>query len=133
MRCSNVQLGTNVSTGRIFVVEDDEGMRLALERLLLAGGYPVSTFASAEALLLSKARLTAGCLVLDVRLPGLSGPELHERLAEQGLHAPVIFMTAHDDAKTRERAQACGPVAYLQKPFAGRLLLEAVARALGDA
>ena len=115
------------------MVEDDEGMRLALERLLHAGGYPVTTFASAEALLLSRARLRADCLVLDVRLPGLSGPELCERLAAEGSDAPVIFMTAHDDPQTRERAQACRPIAYLLKPFAGRQLLEAIARALGDA
>jgi FixJ family two-component response regulator len=119
-----------MSAGGICVVEDDEGMRLAVERLLLAGGYPVSSFASAEALLLSKARLEASCLILDVRLPGLSGPELRERLAEEGVHPPVIFMTAHDDPHTHERAQAGDPVAYLQKPFPGRTLLEAVARAL---
>jgi FixJ family two-component response regulator len=119
-----------MSVGRICVVEDDEGMRLAVERLLLAGGYPVSTFASAEALLLSKARLETSCLVLDVRLPGLSGPELRERLAGEGVRAPVIFMTAHDDPQSRERAQAGDPIACLQKPFPGRTLLEAVARAL---
>src|SRR5262245_45481709 len=122
-----------MNSGRIFVVEDDEGMRLALERLLHAGGYPVSTFDSAEALLGSNASLAGGCLVLDVRLPGLSGPELRERLTADGRDVPVIFMTAHDDPQTRERAQACRPVAYLQKPFAARQLLEAAALALRDA
>jgi len=119
-------------SGPILVVEDDEGMRLAVERLLLAGGYAVSTFGSAEALLGSDARRTAACLVLDVRLPGLSGVELSLRLAAEGLSVPVIFMTAHDDPRTRERAEASGPVAYLQKPFQGRLLLDAVARALSQ-
>jgi FixJ family two-component response regulator len=112
------------------VVEDDEGMRLAVERLLHAGGYPVSTFASAQELLLSKAELQADCLILDVRLPGMSGPELHERLAAEGLNLPVIFMTAHDDPGTRELVRARRPVACLQKPFEGRQLLEAIARAL---
>jgi FixJ family two-component response regulator len=115
---------------RILVVEDDEGMRLAVERLLLAGGYAVSTFGSAEALLGSDAWREAACLILDIRLPGLSGGELRDRLAAEGVHAPVIFMTAHDDPVTRERAEASRPVAYLLKPFRGRELLEAVARAL---
>jgi FixJ family two-component response regulator len=123
----------SMANERIVVVEDDEGMRLALERLLSAAGYGVSTFASAEALLLSRSRLTAGCLVLDVRLPGLSGPELLERLAAEGLQARVVFMTAHDEPQTRERVLASRPVAYLQKPFEARLLLDAVARALAEA
>jgi FixJ family two-component response regulator len=114
----------------LLVVEDDEGLRLALERLLSASGYSVLCFASAEALLLSPTRPDARCLILDVRLPGLSGPELRERLAAQGFHGPVIFMTAHDDAQTRERIQASGPAALLQKPFEGRQLLEAVADAV---
>ena len=116
--------------GRIVLVEDDAGMRSALEQLLVAGGYAVSTFVAAEALLGSAVAEKADCLVLDVRLPGLSGLELRERLASRGITVPVIFMTAHDDALTRERVEAVSPVAYLLKPFAGRQLLDAVARAL---
>ena len=115
---------------RILLVEDDEGMRAAVERLLVAGGYPVSTFGSAEGLLESDARLAAGCLIVDIRLPGLSGLELRRRLAAEGLMAPVIFVTAHDDPGTRAQAEAMDPVAYLLKPFEGRQLLDAVARAL---
>jgi len=119
-----------MSTEDIVVVDDDEGMRLAVERLLFARGYHVTAFASAEDLLRWAPRKGARCLILDVRLPGLSGPELRERLAAEGLAAPVIFMTAHDEPHTRERALAARPVAYLQKPFEGKQLLEAVARAL---
>jgi FixJ family two-component response regulator len=121
-----------MSAENILLVEDDEGMRLAVERLLFARGYPVTAFASAEDLLGSAARRHARCLILDVRLPGISGPELRERLAAEGLDPPVIFMTAHDDPHTRARAQATHPVAYLQKPFEGRQLIEAVARALSS-
>lgn len=119
-----------MSGGRILLVEDDDGMRHAVARLLVAGGYPVSAFASAEAVLVSDARREAGCLILDLRLPGLSGVELCRRLAAEGLSVPVIYMTAHDEPRTREQALACSPVAYLQKPFEGRQLLAAVARAL---
>jgi FixJ family two-component response regulator len=114
----------------ILVVDDHEGMRLAVERLLLARGYPVSTFGSAEALLESDLRMKAGCLVLDVRLPGLSGPQLRDRLAAEGVSVPVIFMTAHDDPWIREQAQAMKPVAFLHKPFKGGQLLDAIAKAL---
>jgi len=105
-------------------------MRHAVERLLVAGGYPVASFPSAEAMLGSEARRTAGCLILDVRLPGLSGLELRQRLTAEGLNVPVIFMTAHDDPRTHAQAMAADPVAYLQKPFKGQELLAAVARAL---
>src|SRR5262245_54320824 len=106
-----------MSARTILVVEDDEGMRLAVERLLHAGGYLVSTFDSAEALLGSEEIWHAGCLVLDVRLPGLSGVELSQRLASVGLELPIIFMTAHDDPRTHDEALASRPVAYLHKPF----------------
>ncbi len=116
----------------IVVVEDHEGLRRAVERLLLAGGHRVSSFPSAEALLESEARSSAGCLILDVRLPGLSGFELRERLARQGAHPPVIYVTAHDDPSARERAAREGAALFI-KPVDGRLLLDAVARALSGA
>jgi FixJ family two-component response regulator len=75
----------------------------------------------------SDALARAGCLVLDLRLPGISGLELHRHLTAEGRSVPVIFMTAHDDPRTRESAMASGPVAYLTKPFPGRRLLDAVA------
>ena len=87
-------------------------------------------FASAEALLETDAASTAGCLVLDIQLPALSGLELERHLVRAGIETPVIFITAHDDRRLRDQAEALGAVAYLTKPFAGAELIGAVRRAL---
>jgi FixJ family two-component response regulator len=119
-----------MSPTQIAVVDDHEGLRRALERLLQASGHEVSSFASAEALLESEGCLGVACLVLDVRLPGLSGFELRERLAERGCEAHVIYVTAHDDPAARERAAREGAPFFL-KPVDGRALLAAICEALG--
>ena len=114
----------------VVVVEDDSGLRTALEKVLSAGGYRPAVFESAELLLASDAAGEAGCLVLDVRLPGMSGLELYRRLDSRGpAPPPAIFMTAYDDPDVRAEAERLGQ--YLVKPFRGRELLEAVAEALG--
>jgi FixJ family two-component response regulator len=117
----------------VVIVEDDDGMRQAVERLLGAAGYTTAAFRSAEALLETNTATTAACLVLDVRLPGMSGTTLRRRLADAGMHVPVIFMTAHDEPSSREIAAQYGALAYLSKPFARRDLLDAVARAVPSA
>jgi FixJ family two-component response regulator len=114
----------------VIVVEDDAGMRRAIERLLRGAGFHPLSFASAEALLAAGASPGTLCFVLDVHLPGLSGFELRERLPQGERDAPVVFITAHDEPRTRERAQAAGALAYLAKPFPGRSLLDAVHQAL---
>jgi FixJ family two-component response regulator len=114
----------------IVVVEDDTGMRKAIERLLRAGGFRCVSFASAEVLLQADAANNAACLVLDVHLPGLSGFQLQRQLMASGRKAPVIFITAHDDAAVRDEAQRIGSVAYFRKPFQGSTLLEAIRQAL---
>ena len=114
---------------RVIVVEDDQSMREALERLLRAAGYVIVVFPTAEALLETKSLGGAGCLVLDVRLPGLSGFELRARLAEIGDTTPVIFISGYDEPRCRETAGGTRALAYLLKPFAGQQLLEAVGRA----
>lgn len=115
----------------VVLVEDDGGVRQAVERVLRGSGYKVIAFESAEALqdLLEGAALwsTCRCLVCDVRLPGVSGFELHRRLSEQGPVPPWIFITAHDDPAVRRQAERDG-AAYLLKPFPGRALLALVAR-----
>jgi FixJ family two-component response regulator len=116
-------------SARIAVVEDHEGMRRAFVRLLEASGYAVSSFESAEAFLSWEERQRAECLVLDVRLPGLSGFELRECLVGEGWHRPVLYVTAHDDPAARERAAREG-AAFLLKPVHGRTLLAAIADAL---
>jgi FixJ family two-component response regulator len=120
-----------VGSAHIALVEDHEGLRCALERLLQASGHEVSSFPSAEALLESQGCPGASCLVLDVRLPGLSGFELRERLAAQGCRRPAIYVTAHDDPAARERATREG-AAFFLKPVDGRALLAAIAEALAS-
>jgi FixJ family two-component response regulator len=114
----------------IVVVEDDTGMREALERVLQAAGYGTEGFCSAEAFLDDGGRPEADCFVMDVHLPGLSGFELCGRLTKDGSHTPVVFITAHDEAGTRDEARACGAAAYLRKPFAGRELIQVVESAI---
>jgi FixJ family two-component response regulator len=115
----------------VCVVDDDASILRALQRLLRSGNYAVRTFTSAEAFLASEYRPLAGCLVLDVHLGGLSGIELQEHLAASGTQTPVVFITAHDDALTRERAHRAGAIDYLRKPFDDVALLDAVNRATG--
>jgi len=116
----------------IVVVEDDDGMRKALDRLLRAAGYQPLLFSSAEAFLGTATAHLAACLVLDIRLPGLSGFELRRRLAASGHHPPVIFITAQDDAATREEARQLACLAYFHKPFEGVALLDAIRQALAS-
>jgi FixJ family two-component response regulator len=111
-------------------VEDDAGMSKAIGRLLRAAGYEPVVFSSAEDLLQTDAGNSAACFVLDIHLPGLSGFELQRRLAASGRKPRVIFITAHDDASTRDEAQRQGCIAYLRKPFDGSALLEAIRLAL---
>jgi FixJ family two-component response regulator len=118
--------------GAIVVVEDDASSRRAFERMLNAAGFKTEGFASAESLLATDAASRAACLVCDIRLPGLSGFELRRELARSGSgQPPVVFITAHDDPAVREQAAALGAAAYLPKPFAGRTLVETVARVVG--
>ena len=104
-------------------------MREALSRVLGAAGFRVSGFASAEALLETGIAATAACLVLDVRLPGLSGFELRRRLLASGISIPVIFISAVDSEAGREEARRLGAV-YFAKPILGRHLIEAVTKAI---
>jgi len=106
-------------------------MRDALHKLLAAAGLHATVLASPEELLRSGAAADAGCLVLDVRLPQASGPELYRRLNRMGIHPPVIFMTAFDDPAVRAGAERLGAAGYLVKPFGGRALVDAVHAALG--
>jgi FixJ family two-component response regulator len=113
----------------IVVVEDDPGMKRAIERLLRAAGFQPVSFASAEELLQAEAADSAACLVLDIHLPGLSGLELGRLLVTSGRTKPVIFITGQDEASLRDEAQRLG-CAYFRKPFEGKALLEAIRRAM---
>lgn len=116
----------------VYVVDDDESIRRALKRLLKSVGYHALTFASAEAFLEFTPEPGEGCLVLDIRLPGMTGFDLHEKLASKGAKYPVIFMTAHDNPQWRKRAEKGGVIAYLKKPFGEQSLLDAIRLACGQ-
>jgi FixJ family two-component response regulator len=114
----------------IVVVEDDPSMSQAIQRLLQAAGFEPIIFPSAEALLGSGQVAGACCLVLDLHLPGLSGFDLHSRLAGSGLNLPTILITGRDRPSYRRESQRIKVVDYLTKPFSGQRLIEAVFRAL---
>ena len=117
----------------ISVVDDDPSVRRALSRLLHAAGYEVEAFASADDFLASDPSDRSACLVLDIRMDGMTGFELQARLAADRMTIPIIFITAHDNVEIRERVSQSGAAAYLPKPFAGAALLAAVERAAGPA
>jgi FixJ family two-component response regulator len=114
----------------IAVIDDDISMREALSSLLRSVGLQVQTFASAQEFLHGPQRDLAGCLVLDVRLPGLSGLELQGDLAAVGVHIPIVFITAHADIPMTVRAMKAGAVEFLAKPFREQDLLDAVQEGL---
>lgn len=114
----------------ISIVDDDPSVRRALRRLLETVGYRVEVFASANDFLASAPIGRIACLVLDIRLDGMTGLALQERLAAEHSAIPVIFITAHDDDATHERVAASGAAGYLRKPFEERALLDAIERAL---
>ena len=117
--------------GFVHVVDDDAAFRTAIERRLRHAGYEVATYASAVHLL---DRLPSdsviGCILLDVRIPGLSGPELQDRLTELGSTLPIIFLTGHPDIPTAVRGIKAGAEDFLTKPVSSDRLLEAVERAI---
>jgi FixJ family two-component response regulator len=110
----------------VFVVDDDESVRRALTRLLRSNGYQVVTFESAEDFLQFSSVPSDACLILDIRLQGMSGLDLYDNLACSGMKIPVIFITACDDQQLQARAEKTGPVAYLRKPFGEESLLSAL-------
>jgi FixJ family two-component response regulator len=113
----------------VFVVDDDPSVRRALDRLLRSEGYPVMTFASARDVLEHADFGRAGCLVLDVRMPGQSGLDLYEVVTMSGHDVPVVFITGHGDVPMAVQAMKAGAVDFLTKPFEDRELLDAVGRA----
>ena len=115
----------------IGIVDDDASILRAVRRLLGAAGFTVKTFGSAEEFLAFEHPEKISCLVLDIHLTGLSGFELQDRLVEAHLPIPIIFITAHDDVATRERARRTGATEYLRKPFDEHSLIGAIEKALG--
>lgn len=113
----------------ISVVDDDASLRDSLKGLLKSLGYEYAVFSSAEDFLSSEALAKSGCLILDVCMPGMSGPELQRELIKRGQKIPIIFITAHGD-ENDARTMAAGAVACLLKPYSEEALLKAIDRAL---
>jgi FixJ family two-component response regulator len=116
----------------VLVVDDDPSVRTALARLLRANGWAVETFPTAEALLSRAPSPRAGCLVLDVSLPGLDGLDLQKRLSTEDDSPPIVFLTGHGDIPMSVRAIKAGAADFLTKPIAGDVLLAAVRSAIGQ-
>ncbi len=114
----------------VLVVDDDESMRVALGNLFQSMSLPVKLFSSAAELLESQLPDMASCLVLDIRLPGVSGLEFQDVLAKSEIRIPIIFMTGHGDIPMSVRAMKGGAVDFLTKPFRDQDMLDAVTRAL---
>ena len=110
----------------VAVVDDDESAGRALGRLLRAEGLQPVCYLSAEAFLADTKRPVFDCLVFDVQLGGMSGVELQQRLAASGSSTPVIYITAHDEPRTREQAEAAGCAAYFRKTAPGQEVLQAI-------
>lgn len=114
----------------IFVVDDDEAMRHSLAFLLKSLGHPVETFASAEDFLAAWRKDQPGCLVLDVRMPGMSGLQLQQALNERGSTLSIVFISGHGDIPMVVRAMRAGAIDFLEKPFNDQVLLDHVGEAL---
>lgn len=114
----------------VSVVDDDESVRESLPDLLKELGYSTRAFSSAEEFLASDAVDQTECLILDVAMPGFTGPDLQSELKKQGKTIPIVFITANRDERLRARLLANGAVGYLYKPFSDTLLLEALQTAL---
>jgi FixJ family two-component response regulator len=115
----------------VSVVDDSESVRESLPDLLNEFGFAVEAFSSAEAFLASDAHSDTSCLILDVGLPGMSGPDLQQELTRRGNAIPIVFITAQGDTALGPRLLGRGAVAFLLKPFSDDALLEAVNTALG--
>jgi len=114
----------------IAIIDDDEAMQDSLRDLLEAAGLDARCFGSAEEFLKSDLHCSAACLIVDIRMPKMSGLELQARLKDEDCNLPIIFITAHGDARMRIQAMRAGAVEFLAKPFDHQLLLKRVRSAL---
>src|ERR1700677_3007366 len=114
----------------IAIIDDNESMQDSLGDLIESGGFEARSFGSAQAFLESDLHSRAACLIVDIRMPKMSGLELQARLKQEGCNIPIIFITAHDDAEIRAEAMKEGAVEFLAKPFDHQLLLKKLRSAL---
>lgn len=122
--------GNNEPQPMVFVIDDDESMRIALNYLFRSMQFEVRVFGSAADFLQAALPTVPSCLVLDIRLSGVSGLEVQETLAKAGVHIPIVFITGHGDIPMTVKAMKAGAVDFLTKPFRDQDMLDAVTRAL---
>jgi FixJ family two-component response regulator len=115
----------------VYLIDDDESVRRALQRLLRSAGLDVRAFASAEEFLESGVLSQSACIVVDIQMRGLTGFDLQEQLAAKDIRIPTIAVSALDDAETRERARKLGAAAFFRKPVDGQALIDAIHWAMG--
>jgi FixJ family two-component response regulator len=125
-------MSSEQSSRLIAIVDDDQSVQSALQDLIESEGLSTLCFGSAEEFLDSGAQNEAGCLIADIRMPGMSGIELQAKLKADRCRIPIIFITAHGDAKMRIQAMRDGAVEFLTKPFDNAVLLETVHAAVED-
>jgi FixJ family two-component response regulator len=110
----------------VYLIDDDESVRRALQRLLRSAGFDVRAFASAGDFLESERSSERACIVLDIQMQGITGFDLQERLASRQIRIPTIAVSASDDSETRERARKLGAAAFFRKPVDGQALIDAI-------
>jgi FixJ family two-component response regulator len=115
----------------VFIIDDDPLYRRSSERLVRSVGFDVQSFETARDFMSSRRPNVPSCLILDVRLPGLSGLDLQRVLTEAGVHIPIIFVTGHGDIPMSVQAMKAGAVEFLTKPFRDQALLDAIRQAIG--
>jgi FixJ family two-component response regulator len=125
-----MKMAASLNEALVFVVDDDASMREAISSLIRSAGLSVSTFSSAKEYLLQEPPNVPACLVLDVRLPGMSGLELQRELTAVNKTIPIIFITGHGDIPMSVRAMKAGAVEFLAKPFRDKDLLDAIRQAI---
>lgn len=119
-----------MNTPVISIVDDDESVRTALKSLIDSVGFRAEVFGSGEEFLKSPVVSETDCLIADVRMPGMTGLELQERLSAAGASVPIVFISAHDDTEARARGLRAGAIDFLQKPFSEESLLGAISAGL---
>jgi FixJ family two-component response regulator len=115
----------------VYLIEDDESVRKALQRLFRSAGLDVRVFAGAEEFMQSGDLSQGGCIVVDIQMPGLTGLDLQEGLLAKNIRVPTIIISARDDAETRERARKLGATAFFRKPVDGQALIDSIHWAMG--
>ena len=121
-----------MSNPKVYIVDDDEAVLDSIRLLLISVDYEVEIFSSPHAFLGQAGSVSAGCLLLDVRMPGMSGMELQQQLRQRGVPIPIIFLTGHGDVPMAVQAMQAGAFDFLQKPFRDQDLLDRIAEALAQ-